>query len=38
MLQYIIRRLLWASVMVVLVAAVVFVIFFVLPGLQVVSL
>ncbi|MBA2725854.1 MAG: ABC transporter permease [Actinobacteria bacterium] len=32
MLQYIIRRLLWASVMMVLVAAVVFVIFFVLPG------
>lgn len=32
MLQYIIRRLLWASVMIVLVVAVVFVIFFVLPG------
>lgn len=32
MLQYIIRRLLWATVMVTLVIAVVFVIFFVLPG------
>lgn len=32
MLQYIIRRLLWASVMIVLVVAVVFAIFFILPG------
>ncbi|MGH2754770.1 MAG: hypothetical protein ACRDLB_10085, partial [Actinomycetota bacterium] len=32
MLQYIIRRLLWAVVMIVLVVAVVFCIFFVLPG------
>ncbi|MBE3074112.1 MAG: ABC transporter permease, partial [Actinobacteria bacterium] len=32
MLQYVIRRLLWSFVMIILVAAVVFLIFFVLPG------
>ena len=32
MLQYIVRRLLWAVVMLILVQAIVFTIFFVLPG------